>query len=67
MRRLQLRDRTDESTAKNILAAQAARAARLSVADDVIVNTGTLTDLARFVDTLHENYELLAAARTVTG
>jgi dephospho-CoA kinase len=67
LRRLQARDGTDETTAKNILAAQASRDARLSVADDVIVNTGTLADLARFVDTLHENYELLAAARTVTG
>jgi dephospho-CoA kinase len=67
LRRLQARDGTDETTAKNILAAQASREARLSVADDVIVNTGTLADLARFVDTLHENYELLAAARTVTG
>jgi dephospho-CoA kinase len=67
LRRLQARDGTDATTAKNILAAQASRDARLSVADDVIVNTGTLADLARFVDTLHENYELLAAARTVTG
>lgn len=67
LRRLQARDGTDEVTAQNILAAQASREARLSAADDVIVNTGTLEDLGRFVDTLHENYELLAAAHTVTG
>jgi dephospho-CoA kinase len=67
LRRLQARDGTDEATAKRILAAQASRADRLSVADDVIVNTGTLEDLRRFVDTLHENYELLAAAHTVAG
>lgn len=66
LRRLGARDGTDETTARNILAAQASRADRLSVADDVIVNTGTLEDLQRFVDTLHENYELLAAARTLT-
>jgi dephospho-CoA kinase len=66
LRRLQARDGTDETTANNILASQASREARLSVADDVIVNTGTLDDLRRFVDTLHENYELLAAARTLT-
>jgi dephospho-CoA kinase len=65
LRRLRQRDGTDESTARNILAAQASRAARLSVADDVIVNTGTLEDLRRCVDTLHENYELLGAARTI--
>ena len=67
LRRLLQRDGNDETTAKNILAAQATREARLSVADDVIVNTGTLDDLGRFVDTLHDNYELLAAARTLAG
>ncbi len=66
LRRLQARDGTDATTAKNILASQATREVRLSVADDVIVNTGTLEDLQRFVDTLHENYELLATARTLT-
>lgn len=63
--RLQQRDATSEETAKRMLAAQATREARLAIADDVIVNTGTFEDLARFVDTLHENYELLAAARTL--
>lgn len=67
LRRLQSRDGTDESTGRNILAAQVSREARLSVADDVIVNTGSLEDLRRFVDTLHENYELLATARTIAA
>jgi dephospho-CoA kinase len=67
LRRLQARDRTDEESARRILAAQATRAERLSAADDVIVNTGTLEDLRGFVDTLHENYEMLAAARTNAG
>ena len=67
LQRLRSRDGTDATTAANILAAQASREARLSVADDVIVNTGTLDDLHHFVDTLHDNYELLAAARTITA
>lgn len=67
IQRLQQRDGTDEDGARRILAAQATRAERLSAADDVIVNTGTLEDLRGFVDTLHENYEMLAAARTNAG
>lgn len=67
LHRLQQRDSTDAQTAQRILDAQASRADRLSVADDVIVNTGTLADLRQFVRTLHENYELLAAARELVG
>ena len=63
LRRLRARDGSDEMTARGILAAQASRADRLSAADDVVVNTGSLADLQQFVATLHENYELLAAAR----
>jgi hypothetical protein len=33
------------------------------MADDVIVNTGTLEDLEAFVQTLHRNYLLIAEAR----
>jgi dephospho-CoA kinase len=65
LRRLQRRDGSDAITSQRILDAQATRAQRLSVADDVIVNTGTLADLRKFVRMLHENYELLAAARTL--
>jgi len=67
VRRLQQRDGTSREGADRILAAQATREQRLSAADDVIVNTGTLDDLRRFVKTLHENYELLAAARELAG
>jgi dephospho-CoA kinase len=67
LRRLQQRDGSDTVTAQRILDAQATRAERLSVADDVIVNTGTLADLSKFVRMLHENYELLAAARTLSA
>lgn len=60
IRRLVSRDDSDLEQAKQILAAQATREQRLSAADDVIVNTGTLADLENFVRTLHRNYELLA-------
>jgi dephospho-CoA kinase len=66
IRRLQQRDGGSVEAAQRILDAQASREDRLSVADDVIVNTGTLADLRQFVRTLHENYELLAAARALT-
>jgi dephospho-CoA kinase len=58
--RLLTRDGTTREQAKEILAAQASRTARLDAAHDVIENTGTLEDLRRFVQTLHRNYALLA-------
>lgn len=61
--RLLVRDGTDLALANRILAAQASREQRLAAADDVIVNTGTLADLQRFVLTLHRNYDLLAQNR----
>lgn len=60
LRRLMSRDGSDETQARNILAAQASREVRLAIADDVIVNTGTLEELQQFVQTLHGNYKLLA-------
>lgn len=60
IKRLLARDATDREHATRILAAQASRVQRLAVADDVIVNTGTVEDLPRFVQTLHKNYSLLA-------
>jgi dephospho-CoA kinase len=50
----------DEAAA--ILAAQAGRAERLAVADDVIVNTATPAALRADVATLHQRYLALAAA-----
>lgn len=61
--RLLARDGLDLELARRILAAQASREARLSAADDVIVNTGTLEELGQFVLTLHRNYERLAKNR----
>ena len=58
--RLISRDGSSLELAQQILAAQVSREARLDAADDVIVNTGTIEDLQRFVQTLHRNYSLLA-------
>jgi len=55
------RDSTTLKQARAILEAQASRAARLKAADDVIVNSGTISDLRRAVDGLHERYLGLAA------
>ena len=63
IRRLMARDQTDADQARRILVAQATRGDRLSIADDLIVNTGTLEELQRFVETLHRNYVLLAGRR----
>lgn len=60
LQRLITRDRSSEAQARNILAAQATREQRLAIADDVIVNTGTLQELQRFVEALHQNYLELA-------
>ena len=61
--RLLAREGMNLELAHRILAAQASREARLSAADDVIVNTGTLEELRQFVLTLHRNYERLAKNR----
>jgi dephospho-CoA kinase len=60
LKRLIARDGSSLELAQQILAAQVSREARLDAADDVIVNTGTIEDLQRFVQTLHRNYSLLA-------
>jgi dephospho-CoA kinase len=60
LKRVMSRDNSGREQAQQILAAQASREDRLEAADDVIVNTGTLEDLHRFVQTLHRNYTLLS-------
>jgi dephospho-CoA kinase len=64
LERLQARDGGTLDQARAILASQAGRAARLAAADDVILNTGTVTDVRQAVDRLHANYLRLAAAGT---
>jgi len=62
LRRVMARDQIEESAARAVLAAQASRAARLAVADDVILNDGDLAPLEAAVDALHARYLSLAAA-----
>jgi dephospho-CoA kinase len=60
LRRVQVRDAVTLDQARAVLAAQATRAARLAVADDVIVNEGNLERLREQVETLHSRYGTLA-------
>jgi dephospho-CoA kinase len=55
-RRLIVRDGSTRAEAQAILDVQASREDRLALADDVIVNTGDLRDLATQVEALHEKY-----------
>ncbi len=54
--RVVARDQVDESAARAVLTAQASRAARLAIADDVIVNDSDLAALEARVASLHERY-----------
>lgn len=60
--RVMARDHIDEDAARAVLAAQAPRAARLAIADDVIVNDGDLGALETAVRSLHRRYLELAGA-----
>ena len=60
LRRVQVRDGVTLAQARAVLAAQASRAARLAVADDVIVNDGDLERLRGQVEALHIRYGTLA-------
>jgi dephospho-CoA kinase len=63
LQRVMARDGCTEEQARAILASQASRSARLAAADDVLRNAGTVTDLRRAVDQLHERYLRLAEAQ----
>lgn len=58
--RLQARDGVDAALAARMVAAQATRAQRLAMADDVVVNDGSLAELEGAIRRLHSRY--LAAA-----
>lgn len=60
--RLRQRDGVDAALVDNMIAAQATRAARLAIADDVIVNDRTLDLLAQHIAALHRRYLALATA-----
>ncbi len=63
--RLMARDQTPMQQAAAILAAQATRAARLSAADDVISNTGSVDELRHAIDQIHQRY--LSLSETFAG
>ena len=61
--RLMQRDGIDESLALRMIAAQATRAQRLALADDIVVNDATLPHLATAAATLHARYLALAESQ----
>lgn len=62
--RLMQRDGIDEALAEKMMAAQASRADRLALADDIIVNDGDIAHLQRAADQLHARYLALANSPT---
>ncbi len=56
LRRLTARDNEDADSARRIIATQASREERLSIADDVITNDGSLDDTRVAVAALHNFY-----------
>jgi dephospho-CoA kinase len=63
LQRLQARDGCDPSQAQAILAAQASRAQRLAIADDVLTNEDTPEILRTQVLALHQKYQSLTGPR----
>lgn len=60
--RLMQRDGIDATLADQMMAAQASRAERLALADDIVVNDGDIAHLQRAADALHRRYLALAGA-----
>ena len=67
LQRLQQRDGISVELANAMLAAQTSREARLTLADDVLSNTGDLTSLHDAITQLHDNYLTLAACKVKKG
>jgi dephospho-CoA kinase len=67
VRRLMARDGVTEAQALASLRAQATRETRLALADDVIMNSGSVDDLVSQVARLHEKYLALASAPAKAG
>ena len=65
LERLKARDGITSDLANAMLAAQESREQRLAIADDVLVNTGLIEDLAAPVAELHARY--LALAQTTAS
>ena len=60
--RLMQRNGIDAALADQMMAAQASRAERLALADDIVVNDGDLAHLQRAADQLHARYVALASS-----
>ena len=60
--RLMQRDGIDATLADQMMAAQASRAERLALADDIVVNDGDIHHLQHAADALHLRYLALATA-----
>ena len=58
------RDADSPEQARRMLAAQASRQERLDIADDVIVNSGSLEETRNQVSVLAKRYSRLAAHRS---
>lgn len=58
--RTMARDAVQQDTVEHIMEAQATRQERLSVADDILVNDGTVEELKQKTQALHERYLVLA-------
>ena len=67
LQRVMARDGSSMEQAREILASQASREARLELADDVLLNTGSVTELRQGVDRLHERYLRLAEMNPSAG
>ncbi|MBT5892070.1 MAG: dephospho-CoA kinase [Chromatiales bacterium] len=63
LRRLMLRDKSDEAEAVRIINSQLNHDARMSAADDLIHNSGEPDELVQQVEVLHENYLKLSMQR----
>lgn len=63
IRRLMARDGVSRQQAEAALRAQAGRARRQALADDVIDNSGTLEELQAQVEALHRKYSVSASSR----
>jgi len=62
LKRLVERDGGTLEQAREILAAQTGRESRINAADDILLNSGTVSELRQAIDGLHERYLRLAAA-----
>jgi len=62
--RLMERDGIDSELAERMIAAQASRAQRLALADDIVVNDGSLAHLQQAAADLDARYRALAAVAT---